>query len=256
VQIVMDATDPNTARIMLSYTSSVVQDVQQGLLREAGVALPGVRIVPAVRMRFNPTLESVYLFVPGLMAFILMLVSTLMTSITITREKEVGTMEVLLVSPLRPTQIVVGKVVPYMALSFVNVLTILATARFVFGVPVRGNVTLLLAESLLFIIAALALGVLISARTQSQQTAMMISLAGLLLPTLLLSGFIFPISSMPAPLQWLSHLVPAKWYLFIAKGIMLKDVGLVYLWKETLVLVAMTAAFTALSVRNLNVRLE
>jgi len=252
VMVITDATDPNTASTMLAYTSAILQDYQQRTFGAGG----GVRIVPEVRMRFNPTLESVNLFVPGLIALILMLVSALMTSITITREKEMGTMEVLLVSPLRPVQIIIGKVLPYLLLSFVNVVTILVLARFVFGVPVRGNVALLLAECLLFILCALALGILISTRSQTQQTATMISLAGLLLPTVILSGFIFPISSMPLPLQYLSHIVPAKWFLLIVRDIMLKGVGLAYFWQETLILAGMTVILMAASIRNFKVRLE
>jgi ABC-2 type transport system permease protein len=253
VQIITDGTDPNTARIMRSYTTAVLQDVQRDL---SGGAPGGVRIEPVVRMRFNPTLESVNLFVPGLIAVILMLVSTLMTSITITREKETGTMEVLLVSPLRPVQIIIGKVIPYFALAFANVITILAVAWWVFEVPIRGSLLLLLAESMLFAVAALALGVFISTRVATQQAAMMIALAGLLLPTIILSGFIFPIESMPWPLQWLSHIVPAKWFLVIVKGIMLKGIGLTVLWKETLVLTGMTVLFVGASIKNLNIRLE
>ncbi len=252
VMIVTDATDPNTANTLLAYTSAILQAYQQRTFGAGG----GVRIVPEVRMRFNPELKSVFLFVPGLMALILMLVSALMTSITITREKELGTMEVLLVSPLRPGQIIVGKVLPYFFLSFVNVLTILVLARLIFDVPVRGNVALLLFECLLYILCALSLGILISARSRTQQAATMISLAGLLLPTVILSGFIFPISSMPLPLQWVSHLIPAKWFLIIIRSIMLKGVGLGYFWQETLVLAGMTALLMIASARAFKVRLE
>lgn len=252
VQVVTDATDPNTANTILAYTTSIVQDYQHELAAESG----GAGVVPVVRMRFNPELKSVYLFVPGLIALILMLVCALMTSVTITREKEMGTMEVLLVSPLKPAQIIIGKVLPYLVLSFAIVLTILGLARTVFGVPLRGSLVLLLLECLLFIVCALSLGILISTRTETQQTAMMISLAGLLLPTVILSGFIFPIASMPAVLQWISHLVPAKWFLIIIRSIMIKGVGLGYVWQPTLVLVGMTLVFTAASVRNFKVRLD
>lgn len=253
VQVVTDATDPNTANTILAYTSSILQEYQ----RAVAVGPPGgVRVVPEVRMRFNPELKSVYLFVPGLIALILMLVCALMTSITITREKEMGTMEVLLVSPLKPPQIIVGKLMPYLVLSFVNVVMILVLARFVFHVPLRGSLALLLAECLLFIVCALSLGTLISTRAQTQQTAMMISLAGLLLPTVILSGFIFPIASMPAVLQVVSHIVPAKWFLIVIRGIMIKGVGLAYFWKETLILGGMTLLLIAASVRNFKVRLE
>ncbi|NND72863.1 MAG: ABC transporter permease [Rhodothermales bacterium] len=252
IQILTDATDPNTANTILSYTNAIVTDFARDYQPLAGDA---ALIIPETRMRFNPELKSVILFVPGLIALILMLVCALMTSITITREKEVGTMEILLVSPLRPSQIIIGKVLPYLALSFLNVVSILVLARFTFNVPVRGSVTLLLAECLLFIVCALALGILISTRTSSQQTAMMISLAGLLLPTVILSGFIFPISSMPDVLQYVSHIVPAKWFLRIIRGIMIKGVGIEYVWKETLILTGMTLAFLVISVRNFKIRL-
>lgn len=252
VMVITDATDPNTASTIQAYTSAILQRYQARAFGAGG----GVRIVSEVRMRFNPELKSVNLFVPGLMALILMLVSALMTSITITREKEMGTMAVLLVSPLRPVQIIIGKVLPYLFLSFVNVVTILVLARFVFGVPVRGNVVLLLAECLLFILCALALGILISTRSDTQQTATMVSLVGLLLPTVILSGFIFPISSMPVALQYVSHLIPAKWFLIIVRDIMLKGIGLEYFWKETLILMGMTVFLMAVSIRNFKVRLE
>ncbi len=252
VELVMDATDPNYARTVEAYATQVIS----GFAAEK-VGLPAApRVEPVVRMRFNQTLESVYLFVPGLTAFILMLVSALMTSITIAREKETGTMETLLVSPLRPLGIITGKVVPYVALASVNAASILILARVVFGVPMRGSAVLLALESLLFILTALALGVLISTRTSSQQTAMMISLVGLLLPTLLLSGFIFPIASMPEPLQWISNIVPAKWFLLILRGIMLKGLGIAYIWKETAVLGGMCLLLLIAGVRSLNIRLD
>lgn len=254
VKIISDASNPNLAQLIQQYTSAIIVDYQENHVRPAGAAQNGA--VPFVSMMFNPELESVNLFVPGLIAVILMLISALMTSISITREKEMGNMEILLVSPLRPNQIIIGKVLPYLVLSFVNVLTILALARLVFGVPFKGSYTLFFVESLLFIFTALALGVFISTRANNQQTAMMASLAGLLLPTVLLSGFIFPISSMPSVLQWISTLIPARWFLVIVRSIMLKDTGLLLVWKETLILVIMTAGFIALSVKNFKIRLE
>jgi ABC-2 type transport system permease protein len=256
VLLVSDATDPNTSTTMQTYAANVVQGYERELRGAGGGGRGGgVRIVSDVRMQFNPTLESAYLFVPGLLAFILTIVSALMTSVSITREKETGTMEVLLVSPLRPPQIIVGKVLPYLALSLVNVVVALLAARLVFGVPVRGSVVLLLAECTLFIVCTLALGVLISTRTSSQLVAMQGSLMGLMMPTVLLSGFIFPVASMPEWLQLLSNAVPAKWFLIIVRGIMLKGVGLAYLWEETLVLAGMTLLLLAASARNFKVRL-
>ncbi|MBX3146302.1 MAG: ABC transporter permease [Gemmatimonadales bacterium] len=251
IQLITDATDPNTGSIMQAYAVSVIRQYEAELMQ----ALPRVRIVPQVQMRFNPTLESVFLFVPGLIAFVLTLTSALMTAISITREKETGTMEVLLVSPLRPWQIVVGKVIPYIALGFANVLLVLAAARIVFGVPINGSPALLLAESLLYIVVALALGVLISTMAPSQRVAMMAALAGLMLPTMMLSGFIFPIESMPAPLRALSNIVPARWFVVVVRGIMIKGVGIEHLWRETLILVGMATALLTLSARRLAVRL-
>ncbi len=252
VQLITDSSDPNLASTMLAYASAIISSYQTELSSR------GNRIGIAVesRMRYNPELSSAFLFVPGLIALILMLVCALMTSITITREKELGTMEVLLVSPLRPMTIVVGKVIPYVVLSLLNLFTILALARFVFDVPIRGSLPLLLAECLLFILCALSLGILISSLSSTQQTAMMISLAGLLLPTVILSGFIFPISSMPAPLQIVSHAVPAKWFLLITRGIMIKGLGLSELLKPTLVLAGMTSFFLVIAIRNFSERLE
>ena len=165
-------------------------------------------------------------------------------------------MEILLVSPLRPIQIIVGKVLPYVLLSFVNAVIILLIGNFIFEVPIQGSIILLLAESVLFIMVALSLGILISTLTNSQQVAMMISLVALMLPTILLSGFIFPIENMPVILQALCQFMPPKWFITIIKSIMLKGVGLSYIWKETLVLVIMMSVFILLSVRKFKVRLE
>jgi ABC-2 type transport system permease protein len=206
-------------------------------------------------MRFNPTLESVNLFVPGLIAVLLTVVSALMSAISLSREKETGTLEVLLVSPLRPWQIIVGKLLPYLSLGFLNLASVLLAAWLVFGVPFRGSLPLLVAEALLFILASMALGVLIAARTSSQRTAMVGALMGLMLPTLLLSGMIFPISSMPGWLQALSNVVPGRWFLLIARGIMLKGVGLAELWQETTILLGMTVMLLVASIRAFDVRL-
>ena len=165
-------------------------------------------------------------------------------------------MEALLVSPLRPWLIFVGKVAPYMLIGFVSVITVLIEARLVFGVPVRGSLVLLLAEGVLFILVALSMGILISARTSSQRVAMMGALLGTMLPTQMLSGFIFPIESMPKVLQVISDAVPAKWFVLIARGIMLKGVGLAYLWQETLVLTGTAALLLVASTRSFKVRLQ
>jgi ABC-2 type transport system permease protein len=215
----------------------------------------GVRITLDQRMRFNPTLASVNLFVPGLIALVLTLISALMTAISLTREKERGTLETLLVSPLRPWQIIVGKVAPYIVLGFLIALLVLAAAAGVFHVPFRGSVALLLGESLLYTLVSLALGVLIAARTTSQRTAMMAALVGTMMPNVLLSGIIFPIASMPGWLRAVSVIVPARWFIVIARGIMLEGVGLANLWLETAVLALMTVVLLTAAVRSFSARL-
>lgn len=253
VQIITDATDPNTANTITNYVNGILQNYQRE--KNSALKVP-FQIIPQLRMVYNPELKSVYMFVPGVMTIILMLVSAMMTSISITREKEVGTMETLLVSPINPFQVIAGKVFPYILLSIINATVIILLSIFVFQMPVQGSLILLGLESILFIITALALGILISTISATQQTAMMISLMGLMLPVILLSGFIFPISSMPVILQVLSNIIPAKWFIIIIKGIMLKGVGLQYVWKETLILLGMTLFFIGLSVKKYKIRLE
>jgi ABC-2 type transport system permease protein len=251
VQVVTDASDPNTGTTMQNYATAALRDWQRGL----GVGVAPAPIALHSRMRYNPTLESVNLFVPGLIALILTLVTSLMTAISLSREKERGTFEVLLVSPLHPWQIILGKVVPYLGLAMANVVTVLLAAWLVFGVPFRGSLALLLAASVLFSLVSLALGVLIAALTASQLAAMLAALGGTMLPSTMLSGLIFPISSMPPLMQAMSHVVPARWFIEIVRGIMLKGVGLSVLWPQMVILTTMLAALLALAIRKTAVRL-
>ena len=253
VQIITDATEPNTANTIVGYTNAIFQNYLQEINKEK--TLP-YNIGVESHMVYNQELKGVFMFVPGVMTIILMLVSAMMTSISITREKELGTMEILLVSPIKPFQVIIGKVVPYIFLSMINATLIILLSIFVFKVPVRGSFFLLGFESILFIITALTLGILISTISKTQQTAMMISMMGLMLPIILLSGFIFPISSMPIPLQIISNIIPAKWFVIIIKGIMLKGVGMSFIWKETLILLGMTLFFIAVSIKKYKIRLE
>jgi ABC-2 type transport system permease protein len=240
LQLLADSGDPNTATTLLNYATAIIGSYQQEL--NGQIKLP-LTIDTSVRMLYNPELKSVYLFVPGVMTLILLLVSAMMTSITIAREKELGTMEILLVSPLPPVLIIAGKVVPYILLSFINAIIILCMGVWIFGMPVKGSIVLLLMECVLFVLTALSLGIFISSLTNSQQTAMMASMVGLLMPTVLLSGFVFPIESMPKPLQVVSNILPAKWFILILKAIMLKGVGLRDIWLQTTVLAGMAFVF-------------
>ena len=252
IELITDATDPNTGNQIASYTQSIINDFVNGLNREGNTFF---RIVPEIRMRYNEELKGVFMFVPGLITIILMLVSAMMTSISLTREKELGTMEVLLASPMKPVQIIVAKVIPYIVLAFGIAMIILILGFFVFGVPIRGNLWLLLFEILLFILTTLSLGILISTVAKTQQVALLLSLMMLMLPTILLSGFIFPVENMPLALQLISAIIPAKWFIIIIKGIMLKGLGLGSIWKETLIIVFFAVFYIMIAVKKFKIRL-
>ncbi len=253
IQIIADASDANSANMMVVYTKGIIIDYVEKI--NAGIEMPLV-IEAKERMVYNQSLKDVYMFVPGIMAMILMLVSAMMTSISVTKEKETGTMEVLLVSPLKPGQILLGKLTPYLALSIINAVIIIALGYFVFRMPILGSLSFLLLETMLFILLALSLGILISTIAESQQVAMFISMIALMLPTILLSGFIFPIENMPVILQWLAAVMPPKYFIIIIKNVMLKGTGIEYVWKETLILIGMIIFFMVLSARKFKIRLE
>lgn len=252
VQLIADASDPNVASTLTNYATAIIRDYQDRVTNHR--RLP-YTIHTEMRMLYNPQLKGAYSMVPGVMAMVLMLVCTMMTAITIVKEKELGTMEIMLVSPIQPLKIIVAKAVPYLALSMINIASILLLSVFVLQVPVNGSLLLLIMESILFTLACLAFGLLISSATNSQQTAMFISLTGMFLPTVMLSGFMFPIENMPLPLRILSNVVPAKWYYSIVKSVMIKGVGLEAVWKETLVLAGMTMFLLFLSIKKFKIRL-
>ena len=253
IQLIADASDPNVASTLVNYASAIINDYQKRVTDDR--KLP-YTINTEMRMLYNPQLKGAYNFVPGVMAMVLLLVCTMMTAITIVKEKELGTMEVMLVSPIQPLKIVIAKAVPYLLLSIINISSILILSVFVLEVPINGSIALLVAESILFTLVSLALGLLISSGADSQQTAMFISLVGMFLPTIMFSGFMFPIENMPLPLRIISNIVPAKWYYSIVKSVMIKGVGLQAIWKETLILAGMMLFFITLAVKRFKIRLE
>lgn len=253
IQLIADASDPNIANTLTAYSSSIIQDYQNGLNTTYS---PPYRIETEIRMLYNPQLKGAHSFVPGVMALVLMLVCVMMTAISIVREKETGTMEILLVSPFRPLLIIISKTVPYLFLSLINVISILLLSVFVLKLPVNGSVLLLFAESTLFIITCLSLGIFISIKSATQQAAMTVSLMGMLLPTIMFSGFMFPVENMPLPLQIISNIVPAKWFYIIAKSIMIKGLGITALWKETLILAGMGVFLLIISLKSFKIRLS
>ncbi|MEO6135690.1 MAG: ABC transporter permease [Ginsengibacter sp.] len=252
MQLIADASDPNTANTLTHYATAIIHDYQQSLNQNKDLSYT---ITTNLRMLYNPELKSSYSFVPGVMALVLMLVCAMMTSIAIVREKELGTMEIILVSPLKPFRIIIAKTIPYLAVSIFNIACILLLSVYVLGVPINGSLVLLVLESILFTFTALAIGILISNAASTQQAAMFTSLLSLFLPTLLFSGFLFPLESMPLPLQIISNLVPAKWFYIIVKSIMIKGLGFAAVWKETLILVGMTLILLGISIRNFKIRL-
>jgi len=252
IQVVADASDPNTATTLTNYATAIITDYQNNITNYR--ELP-YSIKTEQRMLYNPQLKGAYNFVPGVMAMVLMLVCTMMTAITIVREKETGTMEILLVSPIQPFMIIVAKAVPYLLLSMMNIASILLLSVYVLEVPINGSLLLLLLESVLFTLTCLAFGLLISSSTDSQQTAMFISLTGMFLPTLMLSGFMFPIENMPLPLRLISNIVPARWYYSIVKDVMIKGSGFATILKETLILTGMLIALLLISIKKFKIRL-
>jgi len=243
MQIIADASDPNTAKTLTNYLTSIVSEPSRP------------KIVPVMRMLYNPSLNGSMNFVPGVIALVLMIICTTLTSVSIVREKENGTMEILLVSPFNPTYVVLAKAVPYLVLAFIDFLIILLLAVFLLEMPVRGNLLLLFIESTLFIISCLSLGLLISTIAQSQQTAMLISMLVMMLPTILFTGFLFPLENMPLPLQIISNLLPSKWFYFILKSIMLKGLGFAAVWKQTGILAFMTIFLLTVSIKRFKIRL-
>ncbi|MCF8426731.1 MAG: ABC transporter permease [Bacteroidia bacterium] len=252
LQLINDASDPNTATTLTNYISSIVLDFQ---MRNFPGGPKPIQIIPQLRMLYNPQLKGAPNFVPGVMAMVLMLICVMMTAVSIVREKETGTMEVLLVSPFKPLMVIISKAFPYLILSLINVTSILLLSVFVLDLPITGNILLLYAVSTLFIITCLSIGILISVRTDSQQVAMLISLMGMLLPALLFSGFMFPIENMPFPLQIISNIIPAKWYYIMVKAIMIKGLGFSAIWKEASILVAITLVILGISIKNFKIRL-
>jgi ABC-2 type transport system permease protein len=253
VQIISDATDTNTANMITNYLTAIIMDYQNEV--NENLSIP-YQIIPETRMLYNPQLKGAHGFVPGVMALVLMLVSVMMTAISIVKEKETGTMEILLVSPFKPILVIFAKAFPYLILSLINVSAILFLSVFALELPVKGSIVLLFAESTLFIITCLSLGIFISIKTNSQQIAMLISLMGMLLPTMMFSGFLFPIENMPYPLQVISNIIPSKWFYIIVKSIMIKGLGLAALWKETVILVGMTLFLLIISLKSFKIRLE
>lgn len=245
IKVICDGSDPNTAQMVGNYIQGVVnEDIDFGAS------------VQAVQMMYNPAMNSSYNFVPGVMGLILMLICSMMTAVSIVREKEFGTLELVLVSPVKPFWIIISKLIPYLALSVVNFASIILLARFVMGVPIRGSLALVSVSSLLFVGASLGLGLLISTISRTQQTAMLLCGMGLTMPTMMLAGIIFPCESMPVALQLISDIIPAKWYIIIIKRIMIQGAGFAAIAKEFIILAGMMILLLWFSIKRFKTRLQ
>ena len=242
MQIIVDGSDPNMAQQWTNYAQSILTNRQGGMVN--------------AKMLYNPQMKSAYNFVPAIMGMLLMLICAMMTSISIVREKEKGTMEVLLVSPVRPLMVIIAKAVPYLVLAFGILITILLMARFVLGVPLAGSLFWILAVSTLYILLALSLGLLISNVAQTQLVALLLSAMVLLMPVVMLSGMLFPVESMPTILQWISAIVPPRYYIEAMRKLMIMGVGIGEVAHEVAVLAGMTVVLLAIALKKFKQRLE
>ena len=254
IQIITDGSDPNNAAQTTIYLTNIINDYRRELL-PAGINQE-FNIIPEARLLYNPQMKSAYNFVPGVMGLILMLICAMMTSISIVREKERGTMEVLLVSPVKPIYIILAKAIPYLALSTISLCLIFLLSVFVLQVPVAGSLFWLSSVSILFIMVALSMGTLISTLVNSQVAAMLVSGMGMMMPVLLLSGMIFPIESMPQILQWVSVIIPARWFIEAVRKIMIQGLDISYALKEIIILTVMAVILISVSLKNFKHRLE
>ena len=252
LQLLVDGAHSNAATVAINYIKSFL--LTYSLELNAQLLRPPIQLQP--RVWYNPELTSSVFIVPGLVAVIMMLICALLTSVTIAREREMGTMEQILVSPIRPVEIIFGKIAPYILLAFMDAVVIIICARLIFHVPFRGNPLLLILSSIIYIYASLSLGVFISARVKTQQIAMMLAQLSTTLPSVMLSGFIFPILSMPKILQVISYLVPAKYFLIIIRGIMLKGIGIQYFYHQIIFLLAFGTTLLLVSVKRFKTNLE
>lgn len=253
LQLIADASDPNKARLVSGYASAIIasSDVLQSLPvpRQASVKLK-----VSTQMLYNPAMEGAYNFVPGVMGLVLMLICSMMTSLSIVKEKESGSMDLVLVSPVKPMAVITAKMLPYLALSLVNLITILLLSTFVLEVPIRGSLFLLTLLSTLFIVVSLSLGLLISTLVESQMAALIGSGMVLMMPTMVLSGMMFPIESMPWLLQAVSTLIPARWYIDGVREVMIQGLGISYITKELFILTGMAIVLLAVSIRKFKTR--
>ena len=257
IQFIVDGSDPNMSQQWVAYAQQTIAAASSSVPSFAGEqGSSAAHLALHTSLLYNPQMKSAYNFVPAIMGMLLMLVCAMMTSISIVREKERGTMEVLLVSPIRPLMVIIAKAVPYLVLAFCILIVILLMARFVMGVPLAGSLFWIIAVSTLYILLALSLGLLISNIAKTQLVALLMSAMMLLVPVVMLSGMLFPVESMPRVLQWLAAVIPPRYYIQAMRKLMIMGVGIADVMQEVVILFAMTAFFLTIALKKFNVRLE
>jgi len=261
VQALFDGSDGNSASISAGYVQGITgaysKNILVDFLHKRGAAfIPASNINAEVRVWYNPTLKTRKYMVPAIVGLLLTLITLILTSLAVVKEREIGTMEQLIVTPLKPYQMIIGKLVPFMILGFISVIIVLTSMRFIFNIPIVGSITFLFFASFLYILSTLGLGLFVSTISKTQQQAMMISIFAVMMPMIYLSGFAFPIENMPAIIQYISYLIPLKYFLTIIRGVILKGIGFVELWQDALVLLLMGTAILFLSSLRFRKRLD
>ncbi len=259
VQVVLDGTDANTASILLNYATQIVSTYSQKILLEQSTvmrSMTSARVLPEPRVWFNPDLKSSNYMVPGVVALVLMIITMMLTSLGIVREKEIGTLEQLMVTPIKPHELILGKLIPFTVIGFIDVLIVLGLAHYWFAVPMLGSLPLLFGLSGLFILTTLGLGLFISTVARTQQQAMLIAQFFFFMPFLFLSGFTFPIANMPESIQLITYAIPLRYFLEIVRGIFLKGAGIGELWWQGVTLLGLGVMIFALSVWRFQKKLE
>jgi ABC-2 type transport system permease protein len=259
VQVILDGTDANSSNILLGYATQIIASYSQSVVASVSGSARGARIarvLPEPRIWFNPDLKSQFFMVPGVIALVLMLITTTLTALGIVREKESGTLEQLMVTPIKPYQLILGKLIPFTLIGFVDILFVISVARFWFGIPIRGSIPLLFGLSGLFILTTLGLGLLVSTIARSQQQAMLIAAFFFMFPFMLLGGFAFPIANMPQAVQVITYIIPIRYFLVIVRGIFLKGSGFAELWVQAVPLLIIGVSILVLSVLRFHKKLE
>ncbi len=261
IQAIFDGSDGNKSSIAAGYVQSVILNYAKNIIinyrnKHGLIVNPLPQISAEGRVWYNPELKTRNFMVPGIAGLLLMIITLILTSLAVVKEKEIGTMEQLIVSPIKPYQMILGKLIPFTILGMVAVIIVITAMRIIFNIPVRGSIVLLFASSFIYILSLLGLGLLVSTVSKTQQQAMMIAIFAVMMPMVFLSGFSFPVENMPEVIQVFTHIIPLKYYMVIIRGIVLKGIGIAELWQEILIMFGMGIVILSLSILRFKKRLK